>query len=186
VLAHALKYSMPTTGSNSFRSERCVRNGTPRSILKFSIVFLFLVNQEPKSAHDWNESQRDRQSDKKRSIHASNPLQIESLSHPQAEKASEAKVTWDLLQAELAGDEEEEGGEAAQEKLTPGQVYKKAAGLLLAGAALAGFFADPLVDSIGSFSAASNIPPFFVAFVVSPQLVCCFCGKPATCLLLLW
>jgi Ca2+/H+ antiporter len=50
-------------------------------------------------------------------------------------------------------------------------VYKKAAGLLLAGAALAAFFADPLVDSIGSFSAASNIPPFFVAFVVSAQLV---------------
>ncbi|GAQ88258.1 Calcium-binding EF-hand family protein [Klebsormidium nitens] len=85
-----------------------------------------------------------------------------------AAKASEAKVTWDLLQTEMGGgeDEEEEGG--GEEKLTPGQVYRKAAGLMLAGAAIAGVFADPLVDSIGSFSAASNIPPFFVAFVVTP------------------
>lgn len=75
-------------------------------------------------------------------------------------------MTWDLLQTEMGGgeDEEEEGG--GEEKLTAGQVYRKAAGLMLAGAALVGVFADPLVDSIGSFSAASNIPPFFVAFVV--------------------
>lgn len=84
----------------------------------------------------------------------------------QAAKASDAKVTWDLLQSEIGGGEHEEEEGGGEDKMTPSQVYRKAAGLMLAGAALVGFFADPLVDSIGSFSAASNIPPFFVAFVV--------------------
>jgi Ca2+/Na+ antiporter len=36
------------------------------------------------------------------------------------------------------------------------------------GAAMAAIFADPMVDSIGNFSTASGVPPFFVAFVVTP------------------
>jgi Ca2+/Na+ antiporter len=47
-------------------------------------------------------------------------------------------------------------------------IYKQAAILLLAGAGTAAVFADPMVDSIGAFSKASGIPPFFVAFVVTP------------------
>lgn len=47
-------------------------------------------------------------------------------------------------------------------------IYKPAAILLLVGAGTAAVFADPMVDSIGAFSKASGIPPFFVAFVVTP------------------
>jgi hypothetical protein len=47
-------------------------------------------------------------------------------------------------------------------------IYKQAAILLLVGAGTAAVFADPMVDSIGAFSKASGIPPFFVAFVVTP------------------
>lgn len=74
-----------------------------------------------------------------------------------------------LLESE-AGVTTEESEEDALEAvaLDPPQIYKKAALYMLAGAAMAAVFADPMVDSIGNFSAASRIPPFFVAFVVTP------------------
>lgn len=77
----------------------------------------------------------------------------------------------ELLESEAGGGEEEAGGEDSEEEgavLDPPAIYKKAAGFMLAGALLAATFADPMVDSIGNFSAASHIPPFFVAFVVTP------------------
>jgi Ca2+/Na+ antiporter len=66
-----------------------------------------------------------------------------------------------------AEESEEEAGAEARE-LDPPQIYKRAALYMLVGAALAAAFADPMVDSIGNFSAASRVPPFFVAFVVTP------------------
>ena len=75
----------------------------------------------------------------------------------------------ELLQSEagVTGEESQEDTEQAVE-LDPPQIYRKAALYMLVGAALAAAFADPMVDSIGNFSAASRIPPFFVAFVVTP------------------
>lgn len=39
---------------------------------------------------------------------------------------------------------------------------------LIAGGAVAAFFADPLVGAISGFSATSGISPFFISFVVTP------------------
>jgi Ca2+/Na+ antiporter len=73
----------------------------------------------------------------------------------------------ELLELEAGGEEEEE--EKKEGEFTDsGAIKKKAALYLAGGAALAALFADPLVDSIGGFSQASGIPPFFVAFVVTP------------------
>lgn len=75
----------------------------------------------------------------------------------------------ELLETEVEQSDEESGeGEGESDELDPPQIYKKAALLMLAGAAVAATFADPMVDTIGNFSAASKIPPFFVAFVVTP------------------
>ncbi|KAG0600784.1 hypothetical protein M758_11G060700 [Ceratodon purpureus] len=85
-----------------------------------------------------------------------------------AQKSNEAKAVLELLESEagVTGESEEDTEEAVE--LDPPQIYRKAALYMLAGAALAAAFADPMVDSIGNFSAASHIPPFFVAFVVTP------------------
>lgn len=86
-----------------------------------------------------------------------------------AAKSDEAKTVLELLEAEVEQSDEESGeGEGESDELDPPQIYKKAALLMLAGAAVAATFADPMVDTIGNFSAASKIPPFFVAFVVTP------------------
>ncbi|KAK9152954.1 hypothetical protein Sjap_000434 [Stephania japonica] len=44
----------------------------------------------------------------------------------------------------------------------------KAGLLLLLGAAIAAAFADPLVDAVNSFSAATSIPSFFISFIALP------------------
>ncbi|BBN06185.1 hypothetical protein MPTK1_3g19130 [Marchantia polymorpha subsp. ruderalis] len=83
-----------------------------------------------------------------------------------AAQSTEARKVLDLLEKEAAGDESDEEKEITNSEAN---TIKKAAGLyLLGGAALAALFADPLVDSIGGFSSSSGIPPFFVAFVVTP------------------
>ncbi|KAK7324696.1 hypothetical protein VNO77_28459 [Canavalia gladiata] len=44
----------------------------------------------------------------------------------------------------------------------------KAVVMLLLGTAVAGVFADPLVDAVDNFSTATTIPSFFVSFVILP------------------
>ncbi|PIM99932.1 hypothetical protein CDL12_27561 [Handroanthus impetiginosus] len=44
----------------------------------------------------------------------------------------------------------------------------KAVLLLLLGTVIAAAFADPLVDAVDNFSAATNIPTFFISFIVLP------------------
>ncbi|CAK9182947.1 unnamed protein product [Ilex paraguariensis] len=44
----------------------------------------------------------------------------------------------------------------------------KAVMLLLLGAIIAAVFADPLVDAVDNFSAATSIPSFFISFIVLP------------------
>ncbi|KAG6542645.1 hypothetical protein Mapa_015976 [Marchantia paleacea] len=84
-----------------------------------------------------------------------------------AAQSTEARKVLDLLEKEAAGDESDE--EEKEITNSEANTIKKTAGLyLLGGAALAALFADPLVDSIGGFSSSSGIPPFFVAFVVTP------------------
>lgn len=62
--------------------------------------------------------------------------------------------------------EEEEKEE--YEPLSRRKTIWKASGLLIGGAIMAIFFADPLVDSVAGFARASHIPPFFLSFVLLP------------------
>lgn len=62
------------------------------------------------------------------------------------------------------GENDEEGGEVAD----PKWITIKAALLLLLGAAIAAAFADPLVDTVNNFSAATGIPSFFISFIALP------------------
>ncbi|KAL2633862.1 hypothetical protein R1flu_005341 [Riccia fluitans] len=84
-----------------------------------------------------------------------------------AAQSTEAKKVLELLEKEASG---EEGTDERKEvtDLEASSVKRSAALYLLGGAVLAAVFADPLVDSIGGFSSSSGIPPFFVAFVVTP------------------
>ena len=59
-------------------------------------------------------------------------------------------------------DEEEKGID------DPRTTTVKAVLLLLLGTAIAAAFADPLVDAVGNFSAATSIPSFFISFIVLP------------------
>ncbi|CAK9861780.1 unnamed protein product [Sphagnum jensenii] len=87
-----------------------------------------------------------------------------------AAKFDEAKAVVELLESEagLTAKELEVKETEVSGKVDTVNIYKQAAILLLAGAGTAAVFADPMVDSIGAFSRASGIPPFFVAFVVTP------------------
>ncbi|KAK9078213.1 hypothetical protein SSX86_002270 [Deinandra increscens subsp. villosa] len=59
-------------------------------------------------------------------------------------------------------DEEEEGVD------DPRTTTIKAVLLLLLGTVIAAVFADPLVDAVDNFSAATSIPSFFISFIVLP------------------
>eukprot|EP00897_Mesotaenium_endlicherianum_P006335 jgi/Mesen1/572/ME000107S10807 len=85
-----------------------------------------------------------------------------------AAQSEEAKKVLSLLAEEDTQEGEEEEGEEGAKVMTPSEIYRKAAILTFSGAALVAVFADPMVDAIGGFSAATGIPPFFVAFVVTP------------------
>lgn len=74
----------------------------------------------------------------------------------------------ELLESEAGGDDGDEEEEEGAEVVESGAIKRTAALYLAGGAALAAVFADPLVGSIGGFSKVSGIPPFFVAFVVTP------------------
>jgi Ca2+/Na+ antiporter len=82
-----------------------------------------------------------------------------------------------LLDGPQETDDEEEGaaaeegsddGEGENKPLTRGQIIQKAVLYLAIGAAACAFFSDPMVDAVTHFSKASGIPPFFVAFCVTP------------------
>jgi len=60
-------------------------------------------------------------------------------------------------------DDDEEQGEPSRK-----QVITTAVCYLIAGAAVAAVFADPLVDAISGFSKASGISPFFISFIATP------------------
>jgi hypothetical protein len=73
-----------------------------------------------------------------------------------------------ILQEEQEDDDNDDADEENKAPPTKGQIINTAVLYLIAGAALAAFFADPLVDAIGGFSKASGISPFFIAFTATP------------------
>ncbi|KAJ0530639.1 putative EF-hand domain, sodium/calcium exchanger membrane region, EF-hand domain pair [Helianthus annuus] len=75
----------------------------------------------------------------------------------------ETKKEHDLLGDQTHDDEEEEEGVD-----DPRTTTIKAVLLLLLGTVIAAVFADPLVDAVDNFSAATHIPSFFISFMVLP------------------
>lgn len=75
-----------------------------------------------------------------------------------------AKLDLAALEDEANDDEEDENKEPPSRR----QIIGKAILYLVAGAAVAAIFADPLVDAIGGFSKASGISPFFISFIATP------------------
>jgi hypothetical protein len=73
-----------------------------------------------------------------------------------------------ILQEEQEDDDNEDAEEENKAPPTKAQIIHTAVLYLIAGAALAAFFADPLVDAIGGFSKASGVSPFFIAFIATP------------------
>lgn len=73
-----------------------------------------------------------------------------------------------ILQEEQEDDDNEDAEEENKAPPTKAQIINTAVLYLITGAALAAFFADPLVDAIGGFSKASGISPFFIAFIATP------------------
>nr|XP_043626999.1 sodium/calcium exchanger NCL-like [Erigeron canadensis] len=74
----------------------------------------------------------------------------------------ETKKEHDLLGDETHEEDEEEGVD------DPRTTTIKAVLLLLLGTVIAAAFADPLVDAVDNFSAATSIPSFFISFIVLP------------------
>ncbi|CAN0921722.1 Sodium/calcium exchanger NCL [Linum grandiflorum] len=70
----------------------------------------------------------------------------------------------------LLGPEERtvESDEMAEEVENPRWITFKAVLMLMLGTAIAGAFADPLVDAVDNFSAATSIPTFFISFIALP------------------
>ncbi|EPS64918.1 sodium/calcium exchanger family protein, partial [Genlisea aurea] len=66
---------------------------------------------------------------------------------------------------DLLGDQSDEVVEGVE---NPRSNSIKAVLLLLLGTAIAAAFADPLVDAVDNFSAATSIPTFFISFVALP------------------
>jgi len=74
-------------------------------------------------------------------------------------------VNVDLLQED---DDDDDDDDEEQPEPSRKQVITKAVFHLIAGAAVAAVFADPLVDAISGFSKASGISPFFISFIATP------------------
>ncbi|CAI7894689.1 unnamed protein product [Closterium sp. NIES-54] len=109
--------------------------------------------------------------------HSSLPLPHSSLLTPHPSFLSADNKFWEGQLANAKGqlegleqelEEEVEDEEEEEVVKTPAQIYREAIMLIAGGAVLVGCFADPVIGSITAFSRASNIPAFFVAFVVTP------------------
>ncbi|CAI0441010.1 unnamed protein product [Linum tenue] len=67
-----------------------------------------------------------------------------------------------------AEQETEQSDEVIEEVENPRWISFKAVLMLMLGTAIAGAFADPLVDAVDNFSAATSIPTFFISFIALP------------------
>ncbi|KDP36272.1 hypothetical protein JCGZ_09837 [Jatropha curcas] len=68
----------------------------------------------------------------------------------------------------LLGPQDVRSDEVVEEVENPKWNTFKAIALLLLGAAIVAFFADPLVDVVDNFSKQTSIPPFFISFIALP------------------
>ncbi|KAK9803278.1 hypothetical protein WJX72_005726 [[Myrmecia] bisecta] len=66
------------------------------------------------------------------------------------------------------GDDDDESDGQSVVALTARQIVRKAAWQLLLGGVICAFLSEPLVNAVTSFSTASHIPTFYVAFVFVP------------------
>ena len=64
--------------------------------------------------------------------------------------------------------EETEEEETENGLRTKSQIIRKAVLLLIMGTIITAVFADPLVDAVTAFSTSSQIPSFFISFVLLP------------------
>ncbi|BBM97136.1 hypothetical protein MPTK1_1g03300 [Marchantia polymorpha subsp. ruderalis] len=106
----------------------------------------------------------------KRVVKASEPSSAETETphlffHNQREEAQNSYAALLSDQHEEEDEEEEEGSHPP----TKGQIIFHAVLYLMAGAAIAGIMADPLVGAIGNFSKTTGISPFFISFVATPM-----------------
>lgn len=81
---------------------------------------------------------------------------------------AEAQTDRYLLSTSQEDEDDEDGDKESKPLPTRTQIITRAVLYLIAGAAIAAIFSDPLVDAIGGFSKASGIPPFFIAFIATP------------------
>mmetsp|Transcript_10171 Transcript_10171/g.30570 ORF Transcript_10171/g.30570 Transcript_10171/m.30570 type:complete len:554 (-) Transcript_10171:2400-4061(-) len=93
--------------------------------------------------------------------------QLPSEAEPLLDEQTDVESDGDEEAAE-GQDVSDDGEEGGKEPPTRDQIAKTAIGLLLVGTACCAFFSDPMVDAVTNFSRASGIPPFFVAFCVTP------------------
>lgn len=99
-------------------------------------------------------------------------LGVEGLSDEEGSDAERALLAEDRG---ASGDLLDEGpgvaGPLAEEAVREGKAHivLKAVALLAAGTLLCSFTADPMVEAVSSFAAASGIPAFYISFVVTPM-----------------
>lgn len=82
-------------------------------------------------------------------------------------KRQEAEHSYNTLLNDQTGDYDSD--EEGVSQPTKGQIIFRAVCYIVAGAAIAGIMADPLVDAIGNFSKKSGISPFFISFIATPM-----------------
>lgn len=70
-----------------------------------------------------------------------------------------------LLETNGSADDD---AESVKEPMTTRQIVVAAVTKLLIGTTICALFSDPMVDAVSAFSKASQIPAFFVGFVVTP------------------
>eukprot|EP00238_Polyblepharides_amylifera_P008287 CAMPEP_0196588338 /NCGR_PEP_ID=MMETSP1081-20130531/60283_1 /TAXON_ID=36882 /ORGANISM="Pyramimonas amylifera, Strain CCMP720" /LENGTH=539 /DNA_ID=CAMNT_0041910809 /DNA_START=20 /DNA_END=1639 /DNA_ORIENTATION=+ len=107
--------------------------------------------------------------------HSSSTSPIHSA-HPPRQHGAEQEGAYTPLQdlEDGQGEEEEEDGEDDDDEeeeeiqLTRTEIYTQAVGKLLMGTFIIVLFADPMVESVSSFAKATNLPAFFVSFVITP------------------
>lgn len=93
----------------------------------------------------------------------------ETAAAVEAEPADEAAE--DIVGGEGGGgggEGGEGGGGGGGVALTRPQILVRAGAMLAGGVALCAVFSDPLVESLSNLSKASGVPPFVVAFVLTP------------------
>jgi hypothetical protein len=85
--------------------------------------------------------------------------------------AAESGVALLSSEEEEEDDDGEEDGESDEaEGLTPAQIRRKALGTLALGVGLVTIFSDPMVNVLSEIADRTNIPAFYVGFIIAPVI----------------